>query len=285
MGIVIMTTSPIHIEAQQIYAGEPLGIQTLEHLLNAWLSVKDTFVINHENFNDVCKYFELQKVNSYHDTRAKRFQKVIEERLLAPMFENISLNVPGQKQITVKLCQWLIKNAVNDKWLQVLQRRLTDALFNVSLKIERQIEVTTKTPGSIELQMKFQTYTIDSNLPQLIFEGESFFLFQIDAKANISTKLIAKADLFDDSMHQAFITPPLDEQVNQYIHQTKLDLHEEEIEILQSARNYYLNKTTAQELQQHFISTNIYSTEFKNSKGYELLKDIFAEKPIKGLNL
>ncbi len=279
-----MTIEPLHIEQTHIAATPLKGIHTLEHLLNAWLSLNQDCYINQIAFTQLCETHQLQKVNSYHDTRGKRFQHFIEEILLQPLLEKTP-SPDQQKQLTIKLCQWLIRNCIPDLWLQTLHRRLLDKNHVIDKNVQHQLKITHDTQNTLKLSMQFQSTATNASKSHSLYQGESIFTFQILDNFEIQESLHCTADLFEPTMNEAFTTEPLDEQINIYITQIHQTSHEEEIEILRASRDYYLDKITDQELQQLFISTNIYSVAFKSSKGHELIKQIITKKPIKGFTL
>tara|TARA_B110000879_G_C11144944_1_gene501956 strand:+ start:216 stop:1061 length:846 start_codon:yes stop_codon:yes gene_type:complete len=280
-----MTNAAIHIEQTSFYATQPKGLHTLNGLLNAWLPFKDHCLINGIAFAELYEKHQLSKVDSYHDTRIKRFQTLIQQEFITPLL-NLAQPLKIQKALMTSLCQWLVKHAKVDLWQQLLSNRLTFRGYELEGRYEHNLLLTLADDKTITLINRFCFNRVNTaSSSQMLFRGESHFTltFENDHLTHKETK--AYADLFEPSMEAAFTQATLDEEINAYILAPKNALHEEEVEILHASRDYYLNKITSQELQQHFISTTVYSEKFKQSHGYDLIKTIIDEKPIERFSL
>lgn len=260
---------------------------TLNELIDYWLSNKEIYYINQTPFSSLYKEYLLDKPDSYTNTRTKRFYSMINKELLKSFSTHAQIPLVQKEvqHINQAICNWLLKHTLRDNWQSVLNNRLSSRQHNLAGYYIHQVQLQT-VDNIFELKCLFKFIHSELEKEKIIFEGESLFQLKFVNQKLRQLPATYKAELFDEQLKEDFKTPTLGEQVSQHLRELQVEgTLKKEINILTTARDYYLNNASAQELKQSFISEDMYSIEFEDSKCYQLIKAILKKKPIQGFSL
>ena len=295
----------ITIDEKFLTLPEEKSIAISSALVKKWLSIRSSIIVNRKPFSNFVAEYNMGLRESYSDTRAKRLALFIEQQLLQPLISpDENINNKSKLYLNNIIANYLSPAGLFNLWQTQLEKRFQMRDYIINSKVKQNININTLIQKkSLEVIISFDCYGDaiwknndwdegDVNDPQRIvisdksinlYSGSSSFILRLTSKDTIKCDLqYANASLYAKEMRKAFITPTLDEQINQHLDTlVKQETPADELSIIKDTREYYLNNLTEQELQYRYINTNFYQQDFMNSKAHKLIEAVLREKPFK----